>query len=150
MRRGGEKMENALLMLLGGLLTMGGGFINLHYQIRLDQRRRDIELFDQAVQILLEMRRYIDEIMTPPSKELNELSKRLLYIAMRIRTRGYGALAEKLIEFASMDTKKEMGELFNLIQKIPAISKSPLAMHHKKRNEIVEKAWEELKKIGRG
>ncbi|HEB36970.1 hypothetical protein LCGC14_0941150 [marine sediment metagenome] len=143
-------MEQALLILLGALLAMGGGFINLYYQSHLDQRRRDIELFHQAEEILLEMRRYIDEIMTPPSKELYELSKRLLYIAMRIKTRAYLALAEGLIEFASMDTKKEMSELFNLIQKIPAISKSPLAMHHRKRNEMVKKAWEEIRRIGGG
>jgi|GEM_PF-2410255 len=141
-------MENALLVVLGGLLTMGGGFINLRYQIHLDQRRRDIDLFDQAEEILMKMRRYIDK--TPPGKELCKLSERLIFIAMRIKTSGYRALAEKLIEFASMDTKKEMGELINLIQKIPTISNSPLAMHHRKRNKMVKKAWEELKKIGRG
>ena len=143
-------MEQPLLILLGALLATGGGFISLHYQIRLDQRRRDIELFDQAEQILIEMRPYIDEIMTPPNKELYELSKRLLYIAMRIKTRGYLDLALKLVEFAQMDAKKEMGEVINLIQEVAEISKSALAMYHKKRNEIVKKAWEELKKIGGG
>jgi len=143
-------MELALSILLGALLSIGGGFISLHYQIRLDQRRRDMELFYQAEEILMEMRRYIGDDIRTPSKELRELSKRLLYVVMRIKTRSYRALAERLIEFASMDTKKEMGELINLIQKIPAISKSPLAMHHKKRNEMVKKAWEELRKIGRG
>jgi len=139
-----------LLILLGSLLAIGGGFINLCYQSHLDQKRRDIELFHQAEQILMEMRLYIDKIMTPPSKELYELSKRLLYIAMRIKTRAYFALAKKLIKFANMDTKKEMGEVINLIQKIPTISKSPLYIYHKERNEIVKKAWEELKKIGKG
>jgi hypothetical protein len=141
-------MEQPLLILLGALLATGGGFISLRYQIRLDQRRRDIELFDQAEQILIEMRPYIDEIMTPPNKELYELSKRLLYIAMRIKTRSYLDLALKLVEFAQMDAKKDMGEVINLIQKVAEISKSALAMYHKKRNEIVKKAWEELKKIG--
>jgi len=82
--------------------------------------------------------------------EFSRLSKRLIYIAMRIKTRAYLALAEKLIEFARMDTKKEIGEVTNLIKKIPAITKSPLDIHYKKRNEIVKKAWEELKKIGKG
>ncbi len=143
-------MEQALLISLGALLAIGGGFINLYYQSHLDQRRRDIELFHQAEGILFEMPPHLDEIMTPPSKELYELSERLLFIAMRIKTRAYVALAEKLIEFASMDTKKEMGELINLIQKIPAISKSFFAMYHRKRNEMVKKAWEELKRIGHG
>ncbi len=143
-------MEQLLYILLGALLATGGGIINLHYQINLDQRRRDIELFHQAEGILFEMPPHLDEIMTPPSKELYELSERLLFIAMRIKTRAYLALAEKLIEFASMDTKKEMGELINLIQKIPAISKSALDMHHRKRNERVKKYWEEIRKIGKG
>jgi len=137
-------------VVLGAILAIGGGFINLYYQSHLDQRRRDIELFHQAEEILIDMRRYVDEIMTPPSKELYELSERLLFIAMRIKTRAYVALAKKLIKFASINTKKEMGELINLIQKIPAITKSPLAIHHKEQNEMVKKAWEELKKIGKG
>ena len=142
-------MESALLMLLGGLLAIAGGFINLHYQSRLKQKREDRELLHQAEEILIEMQPYLDEVMTYSGKELNELSKNLLYIAMRIKTRGYLDLALKLVEFARMDSKKTKGEAINLIQKVAAISKSALAMYHKKRNEIIKKAWEELKKIGR-
>jgi len=143
-------MEQALLILLGALLAIGGGFINLYYQSRLDQRRQDIELFHQAEEILIDMQPYLEEVMTPPSEELNELSKKLLYIAIRIKTRGYLDLALKLVKFARMDAKKTKDEAFNLIQEVAKISKSALAMYHKKRNEIVNKAWEELKKIGRG
>jgi len=143
-------MEQALLISLGALLAIGGGFINLYYQSHLDQRRRDIELFHQAEQILIEMQPYLEEVMTPPGEELNELSKKLLYAAMRIKTKGYRDLALKLIEFARLDSKKTTGEAISLIQEVAATIKSALDMHHKKQNEIFKKAWEELKKIGRG
>jgi len=143
-------MEQPLLILLGALLAIGGGFIGQYNQIRLDQKRDDRELLHQAEEILIEMRPHLDEIMTPSSKELYKLSERLLFIAMRIKTRGYLDLALKLVEFARMDAKKTKDEAINLIQEVAEISKSALAMYHKKRNEIVKKAWEELKKIGRG
>ena len=143
-------MEQALLILLGAILAIGGGFINLYYQSRLNQMREDRELLHQAEEILIEMQPYLQEVMTPPGEELNELSKKLLYIAMRIKTRGYLDLALKLVEFARLDSKKTTDEAISLIQEVAATSKSALDMHHKKQNEIFKKAWEELKKIGRG
>lgn len=143
-------MESILLVLLGGLLTIGGGFFNQYYQRRLNQMREDRELVHQAEEILIEMQPYLEEVMTPPSEELNELSKKLLYAAMRIKTKGYLDLALKLVEFARLDSKKTTDEAISLIQEVAATSKSALDMHHKKQNEIFKKAWEELKKIGRG
>jgi len=143
-------MESALLVLLGGLLTIGGGFISLHYQSRLNQLREDEEFLHQAEEILIEMQPYLEETMTPPSKELHELSKNLLYAAMRIKTKAYLDLALKLVEFARMDAKKTKDEAISLIQEVAATSKSALDMHHRKRNEMVKKAWEELKRIGKG
>jgi len=143
-------MEEAILVLLGALLAIGGGFIGQYNQIRLDQKCKDIELLHQAEEILIEMRPYLKEVMTPPSKELHELSKKLLYIAMRIYTKSYLDLALKLIEFARMDIKKRRDEAISLIQEVAATSKSALDMHHRKRNEMIKKAWEELRRIGRG
>ena len=143
-------MEQALLISLGALLALGGGFISQHNQSCLDQKRHDRELFHQAEEILIEMQPYLEEVMTPPSEELNELSKKLLYAAMRIKTKGYLDLALKLVEFARLDSNKTTAEAISLIQEVAATSKSALDMHHKKQNEIFKKAWEELKKIGRG
>jgi len=143
-------MEDALLLLLGALLATGGGFINQHHSNRLNQRREDIELLNQAEEILIEMQPYLEEVMTPPSKELNELSKELLYIAMRINTRSYLGLALRLVEFAKMAIRKRKDEVIYLIQETAATSKSALDKYHRKRNEIIKKAWEELKIIGKG
>ncbi len=76
-------MEQPLLILLGALLAIGGGFISQHNQSRLDQRRQDRELFHQSEEILIEMQPYLEEVMTPPSKELHELSKKLRYLGYR-------------------------------------------------------------------
>jgi len=143
-------MENALLLILGALLATVGGFFNQHNQSRLNQKKEDRELLYQAEEILIETQPYLEEVMTPHSKELNELSKELLYVAMRIKTRGYLDLALKLVEFAKMDIKKRKDEAIYLIKEIAKISKSVLDRHHRKRNEIIKKAWEELKNIGKG
>jgi len=142
-----KKMENALLLLLGALLAILGGFCNQHNQSRLNQKKEDRELLYQAEEILIEMQPYLKEVMTHRSKELNELSKKLLYVVMRIKTKGYLDLALKLVEFAKMKTKKEKDEAIYLIKEIATINKSALDKYHRKRDELYNKAWEQLKNI---
>ena len=139
-------MKDALLMLFGAIL---GGFFNQLYQSLLNQRSKDRELLNQAIETLIEIQPIVDDLPAA-REELIEPSKKLLYIVMRIRSKRYRKLSSKMVEFSKMDIRKTRQETINLIQEIAAIDRSPLDTYHKKLNEMVKEAWEELKRIGKG
>ena len=147
--KGREKMRDTLLLLFGAILAVLGSFLTHLYQNWLNQKSKDRELLYQAGEILVEIQPFLGDLPWAP-EEIIEPSKKLLYFAMRIRSKRYSELAYKLIEFSRMDIRKTIDESIKLIQEIASISKSPLDRFHKKQNEIYKKAWEELKRIGRG
>lgn len=142
-------MKDALLLLFGAILAILGGFFNQIYQSLLNQRSKDSELLNQAIETLIEIQSIVDDLPAA-REELIEPSKKLLYIVMRIRSKRYRKLSDKLVEFSKMDIRKTRQETINLIQEIAAIDRSPLDTYHKKVNEMVKEAWEELKRIGKG
>jgi len=142
-------MKDALLMLFGAILAILGGFFNQLYQSLLNQRSKDRELLNQAIETLIEIHPIVDDL-TAAREELIEPSKKLLYIVMRIRSKRYRKLSSKMVEFSKMDIRKTRQETINLILEIAAIDRSPLDTYHKKLNEMVKEAWEELKRIGKG
>jgi len=142
-------MKDALLLLFGAILAILGGFFNQIYQSLLNQRSKDREFLNQAIETLIEIQPIVDDLPAA-REELIEPSKKLLYIVMRIRSKRYRKLSLKLVEFSKMDIRKTRQETINLIQEITAIDRSPLDTYHKKLNEMVKEAWEELKRIGKG
>ena len=142
-------MKDALLLVFGAILAILGGFFNQSYQSRLNQRIKDRELLNQAIETLIEIQPIVDDLPTT-REELIEPSKKLLYIVMRIRSKRYRKLSSKLVEFSKMDIKKTSQETINLIQEIAAIDRSPLGTYHKKVNKMFKEAWEEIKRRGKG
>lgn len=142
-------MKDALLLLFGAILAILGGFFNQIYQSLLNQRSKDREFLNQAIETLIEIQPIVDDLPAA-REELIEPSKKLLYIVMKIRSKRYRKLSLKLVEFSKMDIRKTRQETINLIQEITAIDRSPLDTYHKKLNEMVKEAWEELKRIGKG
>lgn len=138
-------MRDVLLVLFGAIL----GFLTHLFLSWLNQISKDREILFNALEILKEMFPFLDDLATPRD-EIIGLSKKLLYFVMRIRSKRYSELAEKLIEFSRIGNRKTREETFKLIHEIAAITKSPLGRYHKKQNEKYRKAWEKLKRIGRG
>jgi len=104
-------MKDALLMLFGAIL---GGFFNQLYQSLLNQRSKDRELLNQAIETLIEIQPIVDDLPAA-REELIEPSKKLLYIVMRIRSKRYRKLSSKMVEFSKMDIRKTRQETINLI-----------------------------------
>jgi hypothetical protein len=140
-------MINALLTLFGAILAVIGGFLHQLYQNCLNQKREDRELLHQAEEILIEMEPYLEEVMTPSSKELSELSKRLVLIASRIWTKGNLDLAEKLIGFAKLDSRKTKDNAIQLLEEIATKTSKALDRFHKWEADLFKKAAEEMSQI---
>ena len=142
-------MDKALWILFGTLLSVLGGFLTHLYQNWLSQKRKDRELLLQAEKILFEVKALFHDLPKAP-KEMDEARKKLLPITWRIRSKSYYDLALKLVDFCvePMDSTSE--KAFNIVNEIEQATRNPLSIYHRKRDEIILKNWEELKRIGRG
>lgn len=142
-------MEKACWIVFGALLSVLGGFLTHLYQNWLSQKRKDRELLLQAEEILYEAQ-YLFIDLPETSKEIAEARKKLHRITRKIRSRSYLDLALKLAKFCEEPMERTTEKAFNLVKEIEKETRSPLNMYHRKRDEIIKKSWEELKRIGRG
>ncbi len=142
-------MDKALWILFGALLSILGTFLNNLHQDRRSQKRKDGELLRQAEEILYEVQHLFMDL-PETSKEIAEARRKIHRITRKIRSKSYLDLSLKLVKFCEEPMDSNTEKAFILVKEIEKTTRSPLNMYHRKRDEIIKKSWEELKRIGRG
>jgi hypothetical protein len=137
-------MEQVLIMVVGAILAIAGGFLHQMYQNNLTQKRDDRELLHQAEETFIEMLPKLGDIQSPPG-EVDESCKKLLSIAIRIWVKDNLDLAKRMVEFARKDGEKTKDNARQLLKDIADRIGKALDMFHKEQNELFAKAAEELK-----
>lgn len=137
-------MNETLLMVLGAILAIAGGFLHQMYQNSLTNKRKDRELLHQAEETLKEMLPILDN-MPASREELNDPCKKLFSIAIRIWVKSNLDLAKRMIEFVRKDGEKTEDKARQLLIDIADRIGKALDMFHKEQNELFAKAGEELK-----
>jgi hypothetical protein len=139
-------MDETLLVVLGAILAIAGGFLHQMYQNCLTNKRKDRELLHQGEDTLIEMLPLLGDTQPPPG-QVDEPCKKLLSIANRIWVKDNLDLAERMVEFARKDGEKTKENAVKLITDIATKIGKALDRFHKKQNELFRRAAEELRQM---